>query len=504
MKRTAVSLIATLSMGVVMALSKVFLNAPQPAEMLFNFTSRFLGVPWVFNLIHSLPGGVDRYAKYVLYGVTVVIFLGLWFALGLSYRSLSKRFSKWGSSLAIVVFSILSVGLVLMPLQDLGVFGLSSNNYFYPPVAAHLWAGLFGLVFAAVMHLLTRTQPKEVTSDSVDEAKRSSLRKIGGGVLLLAGLSVVSNGILSAVAKAQAAVGDVIAQLKGITPEMTFVSDHYQVSKNVFNPTVPEQNWSLKLTGVVDKEIMLTLADLKALPSVTRPSTLMCISNEVGGDLIGTSEWTGVKLKDILAMAGVKEGATELILKAADNYSDSFKLDAAMRDGTIVAYLQNGEPLTVDHGFPARVLVPGIYGMKNVKWVVEIELSDQEYEGYWQTRGWSDTAEVQTLSRIDTQEATTLEDGSAAIGGIAFAGIRGISKVEVSIDDGLTWNETELKPALNDLSWNLWTYQWQANPGDYAVLVRATDGTGQLQDPEVRKPLPDGATGYHKVDVKVG
>ena len=141
--------------------------------------------------------------------------------------------------------------------------------------------------------------------------------------------------------------------------------------------------------------------------------------------------------------------------------------------------------------------------MKNVKWVVEIELSDQEYEGYWQTRGWSDTAEVQTLSRIDTQEATKLEDGSAAIGGIAFAGIRGISKVEVSIDDGLTWNETELKPALNELTWNLWTYQWQADPGNYDVLVRATDGAGQLQDPEVRRPLPDGATGYHKVNVKV-
>jgi DMSO/TMAO reductase YedYZ molybdopterin-dependent catalytic subunit len=500
MKRITVSLLATLTMGLVMGISKIFLNAPQPAEMLFNFTSRFLGVPWVFNLIHSLPGGVDRYAKYVLYGVTVVIFLAIWFGFGLSYKSLSARFSKWGANLFFVILSVLSVGLVLMPLQGLGAFGLSSNNYFYPPFAAHLWAASFGVVFALVLHLLTHRSEAGLEPDL---EKRASLRKIGGGVLLLAGLSVISNGIFNVIAKAQAAVDGVFTQLKGISPELTSVADHYQVSKNVFNPNVPEQNWSLKLTGMVDKELTLTLADLKALPSITRPSTLMCISNEVGGNLIGTSEWTGVKLKDILAMAGVKEGATELILKAADNYSDSFKLDAAMRDGTIVAYLQNGEPLTVDHGFPARVLVPGIYGMKNAKWIVEIELSDQEYEGYWQTRGWSDTAEVQTLSRIDTKEATKLEDGSSAIGGVAFAGIRGISKVEVSIDDGLTWNEADLKPAMNELTWNLWTYQWQANSGEYPALVRATDGAGTLQDPEVRRPLPDGATGYHKVNVKV-
>jgi DMSO/TMAO reductase YedYZ molybdopterin-dependent catalytic subunit len=501
MKRMTASLLATLAMGIGMALGKVFLNAPQPAEMLFNFTSQFLGVPWVFNLIHSLPGGVDRYAKYILYGVTVIIFLAVWFALGLGYKTLASRLNKWVADLSFVVLSVITVGLIFMPLQGLGIFGLSSNNFFYPPLSAHLWAALFGTVFALALHLLSRVKKNEIY---IDLAKRSSLRKIGGGVLLLAGLSVVGNGILNAVAKAQAAVGDIVAQLKGISPEITSVADHYQVSKNVFNPNVPEANWSLKMTGMVDKPVTLTLADLKALPSVTRPSTLMCISNEVGGDLMGTSEWTGVKLKDILAMAGVKEGATELILKAADNYSDSFKLDAAMRDGTIVAYLQNGEPLTVDHGFPARVLVPGIYGMKNVKWVAEIELSDQEYQGYWQTRGWSDSAEIQTLSRIDTKEATKLEDSSYAIGGVAFAGIRGINKVEVSIDDGLTWNEATLKPAMNELTWNLWTYQWQADPGDYSVLVRATDGAGTLQDPEVRRPLPDGATGYHKVNVKVG
>ena len=201
--------------------------------------------------------------------------------------------------------------------------------------------------------------------------------------------------------------------------------------------------------------------------------------------------------------AGVQAGASELILYADDNYSDSFPLEAAFREGTIIAYLQNGEPLTRDHGFPARVLVPGIFGMKNVKWVRELEVTDEAYLGYWQTRGWSDEATVQTMSRIDTPVTTKLEDGYAAIGGVAFAGIRGISRVEVSLDEGRSWQEAELKPALNDLSWNLWAYRWQADAASYTVQVRATDGNGQTQTAERNRPLPDGATGYHTRTINV-
>lgn len=175
-----------------------------------------------------------------------------------------------------------------------------------------------------------------------------------------------------------------------------------------------------------------------------------------------------------------------------------------MREGTIVAYLQNDAPLTRDHGAPARVLVPGIYGMKNVKWVTEIELTDNEYYGFWQKRGWADVAPVKTMSRIDTPEATQLEDGSWGIGGIAYAGIRGIQKVEVSFDEGENWQEAQLSPALNELSWTLWGFTWSAEPGNYEVWVRATDGTGETQTNIRTPPLPDGATGYHMRSVRVG
>jgi DMSO/TMAO reductase YedYZ molybdopterin-dependent catalytic subunit len=208
-------------------------------------------------------------------------------------------------------------------------------------------------------------------------------------------------------------------------------------------------------------------------------------------------------MADLLEMAGLRPEATHLILRAADNYSDSFPLDVARRDGTMVAYRQDGEPLVRGHGFPARVLAPGIYGMKSVKWLVDIEAVDHDYTGYWEQRGWSQTAVVHTMSRIDTPTATVL-GGDAAIGGIAFAGLRGIRTVEVSTDGGKGWQEATLRPADNAFSWTLWGFEWQTDPGQYEVLVRAVDGTGAMQTAERSQPLPDGATGYHKLNVRVG
>ncbi len=491
------SLVATLVLGGTMVATKAVFNAPQPAEMLFNFTSQFLGVPWVFNLIHSLPAGLDAYAKYALFGVSTLLLLGVWFGLGLLYPKLSERLTKWGADAFYALTMVAIVGLIFMPLQGLGLFGLSESNFFYPPLASHLWAALFGLVFGFTLHAMT------LSPRGYNAGRRESLRSLVGGAVAIGLATSVGQFLVRGVAYAQEAAAALIAKIQGIPPEVTPVPEHYVVSKNVFNPSVPERGWQLKITGMVDNELSFSLDDLKALPSVERTSTLTCISNQVGGDLIGNSVWTGVYLNDLLVTAGIQDGADELILRAADNYSDSFPLEAARREGTIVAYLQNGEPLTRDHGFPARVLVPGIYGMKNVKWVTEIELTNQDYKGYWQTRGWSDPAIVQTMSRIDTATATKLDDGTYGIGGIAFAGLRGIEQVEVSVDNGQSWQTAQVKPALNDLSWNLWGFTWDAEPGTYPVVVRATDGTGDTQTAEPNRPLPDGATGYHMVNVKV-
>ena len=491
-----VSAAATLAMGAAMLVSRIAVGALLPPEMLFNFTSRLLGVPWVFNLIHSLPFGADRFAKFALFGLTIAIYLAAWFVLGLFAPALVRRFGKVATAIAAGATSTALVGFVLLPIQGLGLFGASASNFLYPPLASSLWAAGFGLLFGVVVVSLLSSEQHS------DPARREAVTMVARSLAVLAFGAAFGRLLAGAWSRAQE-LASFLGSLVGLSPEITPTDDHYVISKNVFNPSVREDGWELTITGMVDNAITFTLADLKALPTVERSSTLTCISNRVGGDLIGNSVWTGVRLADLLAVAGVQEGADELILRAADNYSDSFPLEAAQREGTIVAYLQNGETLTRDHGFPARVLVPGIYGMKNVKWVVEIELANQDYLGYWQTRGWSDVAEVRTMSRIDTAVATRLPDGNYGIGGVAFAGLRGIQQIEVSLDNGATWLAAELDPAENGLSWNLWGFSWDASPGTYEVLVRATDGTGVVQPAERARPLPDGSSGHHSVRVRV-
>jgi hypothetical protein len=186
----------------------------------------------------------------------------------------------------------------------------------------------------------------------------------------------------------------------------------------------------------------------------------------------------------------------DLVLRARDDYSDSISLERAMGEGTLLVYEMNGEPLTPEHGSPLRLLVPGIYGMKNVKWITSIEAVDFDFKGFWQRRGWDDRAEYRTISRIDAPDSSVKSETSIA--GIAFAGDRGIGKVEVSTDGGETWEPAEIKPALSTYTWVLWHKRWTpARPGKHKVLVRATDGRGETQTSQYAPPGPSGSSGYH-------
>jgi hypothetical protein len=190
----------------------------------------------------------------------------------------------------------------------------------------------------------------------------------------------------------------------------------------------------------------------------------------------------------------------DIVLHASDDYTDSIPLDRAMADETLLVYEMNGEPLTPEHGFPVRLLVPGIYGMKNVKWITRLEAVDFDFKGYWQRRGWDDRAEYKTMSRIDAPGGSV--DGEATIAGIAFAGDRGISRIEVSTDAGASWEQAEIKPALSPISWVLWQKRWRpAQAGRHRLLVRATDGRGQTQTSQYAPPAPSGSSGYHSVSV---
>lgn len=294
----------------------------------------------------------------------------------------------------------------------------------------------------------------------------------------------------------------------GTRPEITEQQYLYVISASTRDPVIDPKQWRLKIHGAVKNPFELTYDELLALPRQDQTSTLACISNEVGNYLIGNCNWNGVRLRDLLERAGVEDGAIDVIFWAADGYSDSIPLARAMEPATLVAYGIDGMALEVKHGFPARIRVPALYGEKNVKWLTEIEVVTYDYLGYWQQRGWTDDATIFTTSVFDTGNPHTtdgrlrMQNGIVALGGIAFAGDRGIRKVEIQIDGG-EWREARLKEAISDLSWRLWRYDWPAAPGRHTLAIRATDGKGELQTAEIRDTHPDGATGYHSIEVEV-
>jgi DMSO/TMAO reductase YedYZ molybdopterin-dependent catalytic subunit len=299
---------------------------------------------------------------------------------------------------------------------------------------------------------------------------------------------------------------EIWARIKGLATEVTPVGKFYTVSKNIFDPAIDATTWKLAVKGKVERPFDLTFDELRKLPSVTKPHTLMCISNEIGGDLISNAMWKGVPLKVILDRAGLRPGGTKVVLRGRDGYSDSFPLSMALIDGSIVAYEMNGKPLERQHGFPVRVLVMGLYGIKNVKWLSELEVVDHDYKGYWQARGWTDTGVYKTFSRIDVPVAgSTLKRVERNwLAGVAFAGDRGIRTIEVSVDGGKAWRPAQVKPAMGNHTWVLWAFEWTpVAPGTVTLMVRAVDGTGAPQPVGPTPPLPDGVEGLHRVTVQV-
>jgi hypothetical protein len=289
----------------------------------------------------------------------------------------------------------------------------------------------------------------------------------------------------------------------GLPPEITPNDDFYGVSKNFVDPKVEEAGWSLQIGGMVDKPYSLTLADIRALPFVTEARTLCCISNEVGGDLISNANWKGVHLKDLLERAGVKSGAVDLVIGARDGYTDSIPIDKALNGDVIAVYEMNGVPLPDKHGFPLRLLVPNIYGMKNVKWVTRLDVVATDYRGFWQEQGWSDIATIKTMSRIDFPRSNDLlPTGPTKLGGVAFAGGRGVTKIEVTPDGGATWQAGTIRRPLGPYTWVLWTASLDLTEGQHQIKVRATDGTGQTQTNQYSDPLPDGSSGWDTITVR--
>ena len=299
--------------------------------------------------------------------------------------------------------------------------------------------------------------------------------------------------------------------IDGLTPIITPNDAFYRIDTALIVPQVDVTDWALQIQGDDVQPYSLTFDELLALPMIEAPVTIACVSNEVGGDLVGTAVWQGVPLTTILERAGLRagavpEGAAQLVGRSVDGFTVGFPTEVAL-DGrnAMVAVGMNGEPLPVRHGFPARLIVPGLYGyVSATKWLRSIEFRGwDDFDAYWIPRGWAKEAPVKTQSRIDVpRSGASISPGPVAVAGVAWATTRGIRKVEVQVDDG-PWVEARLGPGEDDDVWRQWAHDWSATAGSHTIRVRATDGTGQTQTGERSRVDPDGATGWHTRTVNV-
>ncbi|PWR13777.1 molybdopterin-binding oxidoreductase [Micromonospora sicca] len=294
--------------------------------------------------------------------------------------------------------------------------------------------------------------------------------------------------------------------LAQLAPYVTPNSGFYRIDTALVVPQVDPATWRLRIHGRVRREIELSFADLLARPMVERYVTLACVSNEVGGDLIGNARWLGVPIKELLDEVEPEEGADQVVGRSVDGWTCGTPT-AVLRDGrdALLAVGMNGEPLPVEHGFPVRMVVPGLYGYVSAcKWVTELELTSfADFDAYWVPRGWSAQGPIKTESRIDTPRSRNrLTAGPVMVAGVAWAQHRGIRKVEVRVDGG-PWREATLAPTVSVDTWVQWSWRWDATPGEHTLQVRATDADGVTQTAERRPVEPDGATGWHAVEVTV-
>ena len=301
---------------------------------------------------------------------------------------------------------------------------------------------------------------------------------------------------------------DPVMPAPGARPEYTPIKDHYKVFIRTEPTVIDGSTWLLPIIGLVDNPLMLTLDDIKNnYESHDQYVTLSCISGRVGTSLIGTTQWTGVSLQDVLDDAQVRPEARYLYITSGDGFYETVDLDLIASDRRIMlCYAWDGHDLSIDHGYPLRIWIPDRYGMKQPRWITGIEVTDEYKEGYWVERNWDETAQVKTTSVIDTVAVNAvIEDGDqklVPVGGIAFSGDRGISKVEVRVDGG-PWQEAKLRSPLSETTWVIWRYDWPFAEGEHTFEVRCAEADGTPQIEEDHANRPSGATGLHSHEATI-
>src|SRR5579859_113142 len=408
----------------------------------------------------------------------------------------------------------------------LGLFALvaSFSDEFVDPMLAVLSLVASLLVTWWVLSTLLRLAAAPAVPDIPEMPDWSRRRFIGTSLGIGAGALVgtaVGRVLLEARAQQTADIGPLpapvatasplpagaILDVAGITPLVIPNQEFYRIDTQLLTPHLNAATWQLKVTGMVDHPLTFSYAQLLAMPLHEEYVTIQCVSNEVGGNLVGNALWRGVSLRQVLDQAGVHPGATQIVGRAFDGWTAGFPTDwlTGSDREALIAVAMNGEALPPAHGFPARLIVPGLYGyVSATKWLTEIQLTTWEaFNGYWVDLGWAKQGPIKTASRIDTpRDGASLSAGVVPVAGVAWAPDRGVSKVELQVDDG-PWQAAELSSPISKTTWVQWLVRWQASSGQRQLRVRATGGTGTVQIETPHEPPPDGATGYHTIHVNL-
>ncbi len=416
-----------------------------------------------------------------------------------------------------------SIWPILIGFIVFGVAGMAAqagepNAVLAASIASTLVAMGVGLgLFVLLQRWMTAGDRSETDDDWADVGRRRVLLGIAGAAAVTVVTIGVGRAMLRSKAEAQRASLDLPIpveampnpgpehdfDLEGVTPVVVGNATFYRIDTALVTPAVDPDEWTLRIHGMVDREVELSYVDIQQMPQIERYATLSCVSNEVGGRLVGNALWTGVLLKDLLDMAGVRDGADQLVGRSVDGWTSGFPTEYAFDDReAMLAIGMNREILPANHGFPARVVVPGLYGyVSATKWITELELTTWDsFDGYWIPRGWSKEGPVVTQSRIDRPKAgSRVRGGTFSFGGVAWAPNIGIDKVELSLDGG-PWQEAELAESLSKSSWVLWKLDVDLPAGKHELRVRATDATGHTQSELNLPPAPSGATGWHTIE----
>ena len=512
-------IVATLLMILLMAAARTWLGISPPPEALPDRFAPTIPIPTFFGLFERFGGynGLKRFG--ITSGLAGLFAVGA--AVGVIYalivesrrsRSSSWRrgFSRHGVGFVVVAALLLWVASValLWPVLDANYRGL-------PPGAARIASILallvqyaaYGLTLVLLYRWLAPRPAPGIRPVPIGApVGRRAVVARAAGVALAAGSGALIRDLNARATFAYDGLAYSGPGVQPIAPNDTF----YTVTKNVVDPDVNSGIWRLEIGGLVEEPRAYTFEQLMALGGVEQESTLMCISNRIGAGLFSNAVWAGIPLRDLLAASRPLPGAQEVFLNGADAYTDSFAFDKAMDPTTIVAFAMNGEPLPQRHGYPARVVVPGLYGEKNVKWVTRIEVVDYDAKGFYEQQGWGPNFTIPTRSDIfgprwvrrggDNFVDPFPAGQMTTIRGRAFAGDRGVQNVEFSADDGQTWRAVRIDYPGTDLTWTFWSADWlPTEPGEYTLVSRATDGAGDSQPSESRGIVPQGATGYHRV-----